>query len=61
MYTVFFAVLGPYSEASPTNGKYDLLILERDSLLAIYGDLVEAKEFDCLRVFDHGISGKINI
>lgn len=57
IFPVFLAVLGSCSEAPPPRIKDDPLILERDSLLAIYGDQMEMKEFDYLKVFEHGISG----
>lgn len=56
IFTVFLAVLGSCSEAPPPSVKDDPLILERDSLLAIYGDQMEMKEFDYLKVYEHGIS-----
>ncbi len=56
IFLVFLAVLGSCAEAPPPDVKDDPLILERDGLLAIYGDRIEMKRFDYLKVYAHGIS-----
>ncbi|MBN3584806.1 hypothetical protein JYB64_20610 [Algoriphagus aestuarii] len=53
-FLLFFILLGSCSEDQKPNIPKDPLIVERDSLLAIYGGLMDAQEFEYLKVFELG-------